>query len=296
MKQKTMIILASIAFLLLMGSSMFFFFKTLNAGKNNETPKTEEQQKIDEEIENAINKNESLTDKEKEELTTEEKESIALGEEYANKQGVLTLGESHKKEYGETESNALYKQLIILSQRASYIDIVNRVDELLNKYKFTEEYNWKICNVYLDANVMINVKSNTLEGQPGYMVSNLKDPYMLLTGTLMLPEKERRAVIKEYSSLSPIFEGEVVIKETKILTHETKDKDAQGKMIIEKESSLKELYKIKFEVEKNPLIAYICKYSNGAISFKMIVADGEYDYPYKPISYWMNLDKILYGN
>lgn len=298
MKQKQIIIISICSFILLAFISGFLFFKTWK-NTSNKTNNTQNgvdiEEPVDDEIENLINEDENFTEEEKEELSKEEKEGIIYGEELGDKNSVLTLGDVNNKEYSKELSNVLYKDLITLAQRASYVDIISKIDELKERYKFTEDYNWKICNIYLDANVMVNIKNNDVDGQKGYMVSSLKDPYMLLISTLMLPEKERREVIRETSSLSPMFEGEVTIGETKIYTNENKEEDVQAKIIIDNELSLKELYQIRFSIEGNPLIGYVVKYSNGAIALKTIVSDGEYEHPYKPISYWMNLDNLIYG-
>lgn len=299
MKEKRKIIIYISAFVLLAVGSTFIFFKTM---KNNKAEpqkpfQTEEEKKQEQEVNEAVDKNETLSKEEKENLTKEEKEELAFGEYLGIKNSVNLLGKETNKEYGKEASKALYKELVDLAERASYYDIINRVDEVLKTHKFTEDYNWKICDIYLDANVMINAKGKTDKGQQGYMVSKLKDPYMLLIGTLMIPERERRDIITETGSLSPIFEGAVDITDSTVLNNETinDDTDTQAQLLFDTETSIYELYRINFKVNDNPLIAYIVRYANGVLGFKTIVTDGNYEHPYKPISYWMNLDKIIYG-
>lgn len=298
MKQKNILILTGIALVLTMSLSVFFLVKDLKKKDveidNNEVTGS---QTIDEEVNNVIENTEDipLTEEELEEMSQEDKNNFILGESIGQSENAIKLGNKNSPEYGKEMSNSLYQQLLQLAQSASYIDIVNRVDEVSKKYKLTEDYNWKIGDIYLDATVMISAKDSE-KGQMGYMVSNLKDPYMLLIGTLMLPERERREVIKETGSLSPIFEGVVSVGETTIITHEDKESDINASLIFKSESSVKELYKIKFQLEGNPLVAYIIRYNNGRIAFKTINLDGDYPNGYKTISYWMNLDKVIYGD
>ena len=63
-----------------------------------------------------------------------------------------------------------------MAETASYVDIVNKVDNLKEKYRFSEDYNLKISDVYLDATIMLSIAEGDFElGQKGYMVSNSKD-------------------------------------------------------------------------------------------------------------------------
>ena len=264
--------------------------------KNVEPQNTQTNEEEIKEIEDKIKEDEVLTEEHKEEMTQEEKEAHVKGEAVGVNKNSLILGEENSEEYGEQQSKALYKELIKLAETASYVDIVNKVDNLKEKYRFSEDYNLKISDVYLDATIMLSIaEGGDFElGQKGYMVSNSKDPYMLLINTLMLHERERREVIMETSSLSPMFEGPVRIKDTKIFNSSNKEEDTQAKIIIDNEFSIKELYQIDFEVEKYPLRAYVIRYSNNSIALKTIVSRDNVENPYKPISYWINLDGLIY--
>lgn len=287
-----------IIIILIFAFRMTFFNKNVKNPETNsnvEQIKEEEKEKIDE----AIDKDETLKEEDKETMTTEEKDNYLTGENVGTTENALVLGNSKSPEYDETSSNTLYKELVKLAETASYLDIIDRVDKLTPRYYFSTDYNLRISNIYLDSKIMLNIKENSsnLElGQQGYMVANSKDPYMILINTLMLHERERRNVIKEVSSLSPMFEGAVRIEDTKIYNFSNRDENTQAKIIFDNELSIKELYQIDFKVETYPLTAYVVRYGNGAISLKTIITRDNVENPFKPISYWMNLDKVIYRN
>lgn len=287
-----------IIIILIFAIKLTFFNKN---EKNTEINSNSNIHQIDEDekeiIDETIDKDETLKEEDKETMSTEEKDNYLKGENVGEIANALVIGNPNGPEYDETNSNALYKELIKLAETASYLDIIDRVDSLTSNYYFSKDYNLRIANVYLDSKIMINIKENSesLElGQKGYMVANSKDPYMILIDTLMLHERERRNVIKEVSSLSPMFEGAVRIEDTKVYNFSNRDEDTQAKIIFDNELSIKELYQIDFKVETYPLTAYVVRYGNGAISLKTIITRGNTENPFKPISYWMNLDKVIY--
>ena len=287
-KNKLLSILSIGAITTLMLISGVILFKGTNI--NDQKIETETEIKINKDTNEILKEDEILTEEQKNNLSQEDKNKYIMGESYANFENSLKLGDEKSPEYPKEQTEIFYKELCKLAETANYVDIINKIEDKSQKYKFHENYNWKIGNLYLDANVMLGSLTVPV-AQKGYMISNLKDPYMLLIGTLMIPEEARRDVIKEVTSLSPIFEGAVNIRGTEVLDNKSDDSYVQN--IYKKDNSVKEVYKIKFRVEDNPLIGYIVMYENGVCSFNTIVLDGKYANSYKPISYWIELEEKL---
>lgn len=287
-KNKLIIFLSVGAIATLMSISGVILYK--NIKMNDQQVNTQTETQINKDVNETLKNDEVLTQEEKDDMEQEDKNKYIMGESYAEFENSLKLGDAKSPEYPKEQTETFYRELCKLAETANYVDIVNKIEEKAQRYKFHEDYNWKIGNLYLDANVMIGSLTVPME-QKGYMISNLKDPYMLLIGTLMIPEEARRDVIKEVTSLSPIFDGAVNIKNTEVLDNKSDDPYVQN--IYKKDSSVKEVYKINFKVENNPLIAYIVRYENGVCSFNTIVLDGNYENTYKPISYWIELDEKI---
>lgn len=280
-KYKLKIILFSTAFVLFGLISSISVYNQINNNHNNN--KGETQKKIDTDIQKELNKN-NLSPEEKSKMNEREKLLKTYGENANKIINSVKLGEDNNKEFPKEDTNKLYNNLIKLAQNANYDKVLDRVDKELETYKFKEEYNWKIGNVYSDANIMLSTLTAPIQGK-GYMVKNLKDPNMLLIGTLMIPEESRRDVILEKTSLSPIFDGPVTI-----LSSETLDtKDSVYAEISTKIEHFKDIYKINFKIENFLLYAYIIDSGEENPLFYKIVNDECNETPYKDINYWISL-------
>lgn len=293
-KEKLKIIIGVGVVVTVMAISGFGLYKNMTSKDQPQISDTESQ--FDKDTNASLEENSdktSLSQEELDKLTQEEKNKYAMGESYVEYQNAYKMGAINLPEYPKEESDVLYSELCNLAETANFQDIIDKVDSLKNKYKFHEDYNWRIGNVYLDATVIMSTQTVKVE-QKGDMIVNLKDPNMLLIGTLLMPEKSRRDVIQDISSLSPIFEGKVDILTTEILKNDTED--SIGKSLFMSENSLKEVYKIDFRVEGYDLTAYIMKYENGSIAFKKIIGDSNTKYPFKTIEYWMSIDNEIYVN
>lgn len=293
-KQKILLFGGLISLLIISILSSTFLFKMSGNGVQKEF-QTETEENLNTEINDKIDNDDSLTEEEKEALkeeSLEDKGNNVLGQEFINYQDAVKLGDENKKEYPKEKTDELYKQLINMAQKADYLNITKTVEEELKTYKFYEDYNWKIGNVYYDSTIMLGVLTAPVEGQ-GHMVKNMKDPIMLTIGTLMIPERSRRDVIINEESLSPIFEGAV-----KILNYsEAPDDDKYVNEIYDNAGSVKTILKIDFtvsidvSVEDIPLHAYVYITDSGKPSLFKITADEDVQHPFRTISYWKQVLK-----
>lgn len=276
-------------FIVCICGSFFLMFKTMNL-KDKDVPKTQTEQEMQDIADEVI------SDEDKEILSSEEQMALAMGDFMNKYENSLKLGKETSPEYPEKESNVFYKELLKKAETAEFPTILSMIEEKASKYKFHEEYNWKIGNLYYDATLMIATLDAPVENR-GHMVKNMKDPTMLMIGTLLLPEESRRAVIGDVESLSPIFDGAVVIKNHEIaeVNEEATFEDDFMDIILTETFSVSKIHKYNFEVELNPLIAYIVEHEDGTLEFFTIKQDGDYECYYKTISYWLQLDEKLNG-
>lgn len=267
--------------------SFFLIFKTMNL-KDKDVPKTQTEQEMQDIADEVI------SDEDKEILSSKEQMALAMGDFMNKYENSLKLGRETNPEYPETDSKLFYNELVKKAETAEFPTILSMIEKKASKYKFHEEYNWKIGNLYYDSTLMIATLDAPFESR-GHMVKNMKDPTMLMIGTLLLPEESRRAVIGDVESLSPIFDGAVVIKKHEIveINEETELKDDFMDIILTETFSVKKIHKYNFEVELNPLIAYIVEHEDGTLEFFTIKQDGNYECYYKTIGYWLELDEKL---
>ena len=285
-KQKILLIIGIICFIIISALGSILFLKTGNIGKNNGMS-TETENNLNSEMNEKIDENEELTDEEKEALKKQdfiEKGNNILGQQFISYQDAVKLGDDDKEEYPKEKSDYFYKQLISMAQKADYLNITKEIEEQMETYKFHEEYNWKIGSVYYDSTVMLGVLTAPVEGQ-GQMVKNMKDPIMLTIGTLMIPEKSRRDVILNEESLSPIFEGAVKISNYEVASDDDKYVDE----IYDNAGSVKTILKIDFSVEDIPLHAYVYITDSGKCNLFKITADDTTKHPFRTISYWKSV-------
>lgn len=282
-KQKILLFGGLICLLIISILSSTFLFKMSGNGMQKEF-ETETEENLNSEINDKIDNDENLTDEEKETLKEqdlEDKANTILGQQYITYQDAVKLGDENKPEFPKEKTDSLYKKLITMAQKADYLNITKTIEEELKTYKFYEEYNWKIGNVYYDSTIMLGVLTASVEGQ-GQMVKNMKDPLMLTIGTLMIPERSRRDVIINEESLSPIFEGEVKISNYE----EASNDDKYVNEIYDNAGSVKTILKIDFSVEETPLHAYVYITDSGKPSLFKITSDEDIQHPFRTISYW----------
>lgn len=288
-----LIIILGVTTVVIMGSiSIYLATSQLNKEVVEEENKTQIEIEMDNAVEDYINQNPE--DKEFEELDEETKYTYVIGESYTNYENAFKLGDESKTEFPKEDTEKFYTSLIELSERANYEKILTEIDSKLATYKFHESYNWKIGNVYYDASLMLETLNMEEDGKAN-LVKTMKDPTMMLIGTLMIPEVSRRDVINDLNSLSPVFNGIVdIFSHEEILIDENMSmEDEMIANIISKCFSAKSVHVYEFQIEGYALKGYVVEYINGANEVFTIQLDGtegnNANCPYKSIAYWIDL-------
>lgn len=268
--------------------SSVYFMSNFMKSKEKKTFET----KTEEEMKKIVN--EMLNSDDDNVLSDEDKYALVFGEFMNRYENSLKLGKETNKEYPKEKSDVFYNNLIKKAETAEYTDILQEIESKAHSYKFHEEYNWKIGNLYYDATLM-NEVINTENENKGQMVKNMKDPTMLLIGTMFLPEEARRVVISDLDSLSPIFDGAVSIKkhEEKEVKEDEDFEDDFMNIILTESFSVEKIHRFEFEVENTSLLAYIVEHEDGSLEFYTIKQNGNYECHYKSIRYWIEIDNAL---
>jgi hypothetical protein len=282
---KLMLVLLSVGIVSGIGLSVWFTIgspldKSKDSAKVSVQSAEEKDKKVEEASGLSSNEVDKLTDKQK--------------DEYLNGQGQLYADKKYKvynknnKEYPEDQGKLLVKQYMDLASVASYDKIIDDMKTKTDKYNFTTGDNLVVAGIYHDATIMLSTLT-VPQVQSGKIAKGMQDPNMMTIGTMMLPELSRRSVILDKSSLTPLFSGAVKIVSTEALDGTTKDSKAQvvfnscvGSMMV---------YKVTFEVENNPLIAYIAEYDNASLDFYGVYAPEGKEYYYQTISFFEEQDK-----
>lgn len=252
-----------------------------------ETIETQKEKQESIELNKQVEEVSGMEKEEIENLTEDEKESIAYGEAKSYSDGKYRL-QNGKKEYPELDSRNLLKTLTEYAQVASYDKIIDEMKGKVEEYNFTEGTNLRIASIYHDASLMITTLT-VPEFQAGKIAKGMKDPEMMVIGTLMLPESPRREVISDKHSLSPIFEGSVKIKNHEVLRGDTTESNAVRAFNATVGAEF--VHKIEFEIEGNNLYAYVLELRNATLEFYGIYAPEGKAYHYQDIEFWEQIDK-----
>lgn len=215
-------------------------------------------------------------------------------DEYINGQGQLYAESKYKvykeenQEYPEGQGALLVKQYREYASVASYDKIVEDMKTKVDKYNFTTGSNLEVAGIYHDATIMLSTLL-VPQVQSGKIAKGMQDPNMMVTGTMMLPELARRSVILDKESLTPLFSGAVKIVKTEVLDGTTED--TKAKIVFESCVGAMMVYKITFEVENNPLIAYVAEYDNALLDFYGVYAPEGKNYYYQTIRFFEQQDE-----
>lgn len=235
-----------------------------------------------------IQKITDMSEEEIEKLSKDEREAYLKGDGKDYEDGQYKISGKDKQEFPQDDSDRFAKELILNAQVANYEKIINAVKDKMENYKFTEGKNLDISSIYYDASVMMT-SLTVPEIQKGKVVKDMKNPEMMVIGTIMLPEKSRRDVIYDFESLTPIAEGEV-----KVLGHELLEIDSEDAYVQSISNVLvgvARVHKVEFSVEGNNLYAYIAEYKNATLQFYGIYSPKDKAYNYKTISFWKEMDR-----
>lgn len=292
-KYKIILVIAVFA-VCFIGSAIVMVKSFNNDDKKDLTQTEQEMQEITNE---KIEDTDFFTDEEKSALSEEDKLNFAMGDYTQKYNSALKLGEDSNIEYPESESDRFYKDLLSKAQSSQFNEIITMIDEKAYTYKFHEEYNWKIGDLYYDSMVLIASLEAPIEGK-GHMIKNLKDPNMLVIGTLLIPEESRRAVISSKESLSPIFSGNVKLRNNEVIEimDAEKNEDVYLRECYNNTLGVYRIHKITLEIEQKSLNAYILEFEDGSYEFYTLQKDGDYECSYRTIQYWLDIDSLFGDN
>ena len=203
------------------------------------------------------------------------------GDEYIDYSNAYLVGDDENKEYLKSNSESLYFKLLDDLSQGNYDGILSQLETILDTYKFTEEYNYKIANIYHDILIL---KNNIDIGNTSSsdILSELYDPCVYTIETMKLFIDDRYNIIEDKNS-PYLFDSAIItikdieIKEISINSEEYKDN--LYKMIFNRYSIAKDdpLYsvivnKILFtdNVNKEEFYAYVIKNNDKSCAFYTI--------------------------
>lgn len=130
-------------------------------------------------------------------------------DEYYALKNTYILGKEENKEYGESESQMLYTDLLERYCSGDYERVIQDIDGLLEQYKLTMPYNYPLCNLYQDAKSAINydMDTNAIIYGLGYMHS--AETY--LSNFLKLTNSEKADIVLDKSSVCPFAQTHGII-------------------------------------------------------------------------------------
>ncbi|HCL4480231.1 TPA: hypothetical protein N2D99_002319 [Clostridium botulinum] len=229
-----------------------------------------------------------MSDEEVRKLSKDEREGYLKGDGKDYENGQYKIEGKNKQEYPNSKTDRFAKELILKAQSGKYSDIISKVSEQMKNYNFTEGKNLKISSIYYDASIMINTLT-VPEIQKGKIVKGMKNPEMLVIGSMQISEKSRRDVIYDFQSLSPIVNGEI-----KIINHEVLNMDNADRYVQSISNILvgaDRVHKIEFSIEGKNLYAYIVEYKNATLQFYGIYAPEDVKHNFKTIEFWAKMDE-----
>jgi hypothetical protein len=111
-------------------------------------------------------------------------------EEYKAYKEALLLGDENLEEYPEDMSDELYKELIGLAENRTYHEIKYRIEDLMQSYKFTLPYNYRIGDLYYDVMLLEEI-DNMTSATRVKTIGKLKTPELQLIEAVRQSPKEQ---------------------------------------------------------------------------------------------------------
>lgn len=216
-------------------------------------------------------------------------------------------GNMKKEEFPKADSQALKARYYTLASAEDYASIINDFNDKKLEYSFTEIYNKELITIFNDAYYLNTAKNN--DSNPVLKLEtlkNLRDPQMLLIGTLFAQKEYRNQIFKDKLSLSPAVANRNIrinsVTKTS-LQNFSMDKELQ------KDPRLSEVirfinegdyivYKFDINIDGNNLFAYIYKnQSNSEVDFYGVYAPhGVNNYGYLTVLDWESVDNYTPGD
>lgn len=216
-------------------------------------------------------------------------------------------GKPKYKEYPSSMSGTLKQDYYLLASKGDFKSIVTDFEDKKLEYSFSEVHNKDLITIYNDAyylNTVINENSQRNDYLTTQVLSNIKDPQMLLYGILLSPEESRRDTIKDKVSISPMLvNNSIRINSVESGSLESASNSAKFKNDYRFKEVARYLYegdyiiyKFDFTIDGNNLLAYAFKnISDSTTGFYGIYAPPGVtnNYEYLTVYEWIELEKDL---
>lgn len=295
-----------ILFIIAIGLIAFISIEFLSTNSRNEDPFIAEEFTYDYMIEVLVNQGyeESVL------REMDEDRVVSLFNEVFYNTKNQNAGNEKNKEYPSSLAETLKQDYYILASKGDFKSIVTDFENKKLEYSFSELYNKDIINIYNDA-YYLNTSTSQSNQYNNYLaaqiLSNIKDPQMLLYGVMLSNEEARRDVIKDKISLSPILiKNNIRVDSVSSGSLESVYKSEKFK----NDSRFKEvarylnegdyiIYRFDFTIDDNSLSAYIFKNMEDlTLGFYGMYAPSNVNdnYNYLTVMEWIELDNILSGN
>lgn len=216
-------------------------------------------------------------------------------------------GKFTNKEYPKEDASILKQNYYIMASKGDFDSIVKDFEDKKLKYFFSQSYNKELITIYNDAYYLRNIIGEGRQANNFNVketLASIKDPQMLLYGTLLSEEKYRRDTLTDIFSLSPILIKKHVrvdsIFSTSMSSVQSLDKDKKDSRFNEMAKYLGEgnftFYKFDFTIDNNNLTAYIYKnINNFKLSFYGIYSNSDYN-PYLRVYDFIQMENSIIQN
>lgn len=180
--------------------------------------------------------------------------------EEKNKKNEVTYTEGNHGEYSQENSLTSYNNAILKAQRGDFEGVLNDITKIKAEYKLTKDYNKDLINVYMDANVIKNIKSMEIPEQEQSLYDGMNDLKMKSIGFFWLSNRAKALTTIKNDSICP-----EALKTIEFQDYEVKDlnkvNENDDTYIKELQTSLNTsgyyLNSIKDEIEPNVYICYL---------------------------------------
>ena len=142
------------------------------------------------------------------------------GDDYIKFSEAYIVGDENNKEYSKDNVETTYKELLDKVKTCKYNEALNNMDTMLNDYKFTKSYNYKLANVYHDLN-LLSVDSNLNSTE---ILNELYDPSIYLIETMRLYINDRYDIIEDKNSPALNDSNVIDVENVKAIQMNTKSK------------------------------------------------------------------------
>lgn len=226
-KQRSIIFFGVLALILVINLIFFVDWNSKEQTEEKENPTK---------IEEAANTEGNMTDETGKENETKEQDSET--EEYKDplaetKKAITYLYREHiapigkGEEYPKEQSELLKSELLQHAQNAEYVEIMEKMNTLIKTYRFSEGTNLDIAGIYHDVNLLYSLKDEEDPVRYGNAVATSKTPEMLVINTLFSDHFDRRQILEDWTSISPIGYNYFSIQKPRLYRNEHEAEEEQ---------------------------------------------------------------------